>query len=133
MLSQRKLEKKVFLGCSPAIFEKLDVQAILPYLNKEGMLTTKDYQTLINKFTTEVEKIEYIIYMLPRKSDFFGKFIYCLCMSKSGTAHDDIVEDLHKLKAKLVEDNKNNEMGASDQQEADEEDENEVKPVTINK
>ena len=133
MLSQRKLEKKVFLGCSSAIFENLDIQAILPYLEREDMLTTKDYRTLINKFTTEVEKIEYLMYILPRKSNFFGKFMYCLCLSKAGTGHDNIVKDLHKLKAKLEVDNKNNEMGASDQQEADEEDENEVKPVTINR
>ena len=129
VLSQRRLENKVFLGCSPAIFEKLDVSAILPYLNEKNMLTAKDYQTLINKSSTDFEKIEYLMYVLPRKGDdFFGKFMYCLCMSKPGTGHDDIVKALHNLKAKLEKDNKNNEMGNASDLQGAEEDENEVNP-----
>ena len=121
------MEEKVFLGCSPIISEKLDVSAILPYLNEQQMLNRKDYQTLINRFITEVDKIEYLIYILPKKSDFFGRFMYCLCMSKLGTGHNDIIKALHKLKAKLEENKKNEMEGACDLQEADEKDDNKVK------
>ena len=123
-----QLENRVFLGCSPAIFKKLDVSAILPYLHEKDMLTDKDYQMLISKSIIDYDKIEYLMDILPRKGDdFFGKFMYCLCMSKPGTGHDDIVKALHRLKAKLEEDNRNNEMGnASDLQGAEEEDENKV-------
>ena len=127
MLAQSKLEKKAFQGCSVAIFEKLDVSAILPYLNEQEMLTPKDYQTLINTHTTEVEKIEYLIYKLPKKTNFFGKFIFCLCNSKSGTGHHDIIQALTRLKAKLEEDNKNTgKIESSDLQQDEEDDDNGV-------
>ena len=78
MLSQSKLKKKAFQGCSVAISEKLDVSAILPYLNAQGMLTRKDYQTLINRYITHVEKIEYLIYILPRKPNFLENLYFAL-------------------------------------------------------
>ena len=137
MLSQSKLKKKAFQGCSVAISEKLDVSVILPYLNEQGMLTRKDYQTLINRHTSEVEKTEYLIYILPKKTNFFGKFILCLAKSKSGTGHDDIIQALTRLKARLKarleEDNKNSgKIESSDlqQDEDEEDDENEVKLMT---
>ena len=127
MLAQSKLEKKAFQGCSGGICEKLDVSAILPYLNEQGMLTPKDYQTLINTHITEVEKIEYLIYILPKKTKFFGKFILCLCKSKSGTGHNDIIQALTRLKAKLEEDNKNTgKIESSDLQQDEEDDDNGV-------
>ena len=131
MLSQFNLEKKALQGCSVTMTEKLDVLTILPHLNQQGMLNSKDYQTLINKHITEIEKIEYLIYILPRKTDFFGKLIFCLCNSKYGTGHDDIIQALTKLKAKLEEDNKNacNGKTKSYDPQQDEDDEDEVKPV----
>ena len=91
------------------------------------MLTPKDYQTLINTHTTEVEKIEYLIYKLPKKTNFFGKFIFCLCNSKSGTGHDYIIQALTRLKAKLEEDNKNTgKIESSDLQQDEEDDDNGV-------
>ena len=112
--------------------EKLDVSTILPHLNEQGMLNPKDYQTLINKHITEIEKIEYLIYILPRKTDFFGKLIFCLCKSKYGTGHDDIIQALTRLKAKFEEGNKNVCNGKTksyDPQQDEEDDEDGVKPV----
>ena len=122
------MEKRAFRKCSGIISDKLDISAILPHLNAQGLLTTKDYQTLTNKHSTDVEKAEYLIYKLPRKSnDFFGKFMLCLCESKSGTGHGDIVKALTQLKAKLEKDNENNGgIDEGDPQQADEEIENEV-------
>ena len=132
MLSRFNLEKKALQGCSVTMTEKLDVSTILPHLNEQGMLNLKDYQTLINKHITEIEKIEYLIYILPRKTDFFGKLIFCLCKSKYGTGHDDIIQALTKLKEKFEVDNKNPFNGrteSSDPQQDEEDDEDGVKPM----
>ena len=123
ILPLSELEKRAFLRCSVIITEKLNISAILPHLNAQEMLTMDDYQTLTNKYITDTKKIEHLIYELPRKgNDFFGKFMFCLCESKCGTGHGDIVKALTQCKAKLEKDNERTDT--SDVQEADEENKN---------
>ena len=91
------------------ITEKLDISAVLPYLNQREMVTLKDYQFLKNRWITEVEKAEHLICTLPRIDGFFEKFILCLCESKTGTGHNDIVK---ALTASLNEIKENNGKGS---------------------
>lgn len=69
------------------------------------MLSTKDYQHLKNRYITDVEKAEHLICILPRIDGFFEKFMLCLCNSKIGTGHDDIVKALTAALNKIKEKN----------------------------
>ena len=112
--------------------EKLDVSTILPHLNEQGMLSARDYQILISKYITDIDKIGYLIDILPRKTDFFRKLMICLHNSKYGTGHDDIIQALTKLKERFEVDNKNPCNGrteSSDPQKDEEDDEDGVKPM----
>ena len=102
-LSKLEREKIAFKRCSPIITEKLDVSAILPFLNKRELLTTKDHQFLTNKFITDVEKAEHLICVLPKIDGFFEKFMFCLCESKQGTGHNDIVKAMTAMLNEVTE------------------------------
>ena len=94
-ISKHQLEKQAFQKCSVIITDQLDISEILPHLISHGLLTDKDRQTLLNKVLTSVEKTHYLLDVLPRKdSGFFETFIFCLCQSKNGTGHGDIVKAL---------------------------------------
>ena len=94
-ISKHELEKIAFNKCAVQITQNLDITAVLPYLNSYGLLTEKDRQTLLNKYLTDVEKANYLLDILPRKEHgFFETFIFCLCQSKDGTDHGDIVKAL---------------------------------------
>jgi len=98
------MEKIAFRKCSVIIVECLDISAILPHLNSHGLLTEKDRQMLLNRAITDYEKAENLLDILPRKGDgFFEKFIFCLCKTKSGTGHDNIVKDLTTTFKKVKE------------------------------
>jgi len=93
--SKYQMEKKAFQKCSVTIVDNLDVPVILPYLNSHELLTEKDRQMLLNRALTDFEKAENLLGILPRKDDgFFEKFMLCLCQTKSGTGHDNIVKAL---------------------------------------
>ena len=98
-ISKQQLEEKILLKCSVIIHDNLDIFAILPQLMAQEMLTKKDHQTLINLATTDVDKVHYLLSILPRKGEgFLHKFMHCLCETKDTTGHGDIVK---ALKAKL--------------------------------
>ena len=80
-----------FQRCSVKMVENLDVLAIFPDLNSQGLLTQKDRQILLNnKDTTNTDKVHYLLDALPRKEGFFDKFLHCLYQTTSGTGHRDI-------------------------------------------
>ena len=79
-----------FKKCSPEISNNLNVQEIFPYLNSQGLLTERDCQILLNYHTTNTEKVNYLLDVLPRKERFFTKFLHCLYQTTSGTGHGDI-------------------------------------------
>ena len=105
-ISKHQLEKQAFQNCSVIITDHLDISAILPHLNAHGLLADKDLQTLLNQVITNVEKAHYLLDILPRKdSGFFETFIFCLCQSKNGTGHGDIVKALTASFKKVKESN----------------------------
>ena len=105
-LSKHELERIAFQKCSVVITENLEISLILPHLNAHGLLNEKDLQTLLNTFTTNVDKANYLLGILPRKDHgFFEKFIFCLCQSKDGTGHGDIVKELTTALKEVKESN----------------------------
>ena len=105
-VSKHELEKIAFNKCSVKITQNLDIAAVLPHLNSYGLLTEKDLQTLLNKYLTDVEKANYLLDILPRKEHgFFETFIFCLCQSKDGTGHGDIVKALTTTMKEVKETN----------------------------
>ena len=75
--------------------EKLDVDAILPHLDANELLTVDDRDLLMNITWIQSEKINYLIRVLPKKSyGWFDKFLDCLDKSTCGTGHVDIKQAL---------------------------------------
>ena len=90
-----KHELEAFEKCVSVIIEILDLDAILPYLKTQNLLTQMETETLMSMHDTRVNKILFLTTILPRKGDkFFEKFIVCLLSSKTGTGHDHIVKSL---------------------------------------
>ena len=89
------METVAFKACSRIITDKLDVKIIVPELNSHHLLTTKDYQFLINQAHEDYDKILYILHWLPRKADgWFNKFLDCLRNTSASTGHGNIADSL---------------------------------------
>ena len=94
-ISKHQLELIVLQRCSTIIVEKLDVSEILPQLNSEGLLTSKDCQTLLNQSITTTDKAQYFLDTLLRKATgSLEKFKECLHKTQHGTAHSEILKAL---------------------------------------
>ena len=96
------MEEKVLLRCSVKVNDNLDISAIIPQLMTQEMLTKKDQQTLLNWAITDVDKVHYLLKILPRKGEgFLHKFIHCLNETKGNTGHGDIVKALKAIYKEL--------------------------------
>jgi len=89
------MEIIAFQKCSTIIVEKLNIPSVVPHLLAKEMLTQRDTQIMLNQSIPDVDKTTHLICVLPRQGDgFFEKFFLCLCESKLGTGHNDIVRSL---------------------------------------
>ena len=91
-----------FQACSKKMNDKLDIDSIVPELNSRHLLTQKDFQFLKSQVYTDVDKIHYLLYRLPRNADgWFEKFRESLYQTPTGTGHESIadllLEELRKL------------------------------------
>ena len=94
---EHQLEKNAFRKCSVIIVENLDIPTILPHLNSKGLLTQKDTQMLLNRSITDVEKVQHLLDVLPRKDrGSLKKFKECLHKTQQGTGHGDILRALQE-------------------------------------
>ena len=93
-----------FQRCSVKIAHSLDVAEIFPHLNSQGLLTERDCQILV-KDTTNTDKVQYLLGVLPRKERFFERFLYCLYQTTSGTGHRDIARALSTTYREVMERN----------------------------
>ena len=95
LLPTSSIKVRAFQKCSKVIVENLDIQAILPQLLENGMLTLRDTQIMTIQTIPDFDKVLHLIVALPRKGDeFFEKFLLCLRESEPGTGHADIVKSL---------------------------------------
>ena len=70
------------------------------------LLTNDDRQVLMNYTRTQVEKVQYLLDILPRKSKgWFEQFLECLRQLSDGTGHGDLVKDLETKYQELIEKN----------------------------
>ena len=93
--AMEELQKTVLQNCSPAIVELLDFTAILPYLCASNLLTDENIRMLRSVSTSQKEKAQYLVYILPRKAEgWFGRFLHCLHQSAKGTSHTDLIKEL---------------------------------------
>ena len=100
------MEESAFQECSAIIDDKLDISEILPQLITHRLLTKKDHQMLLTSTILPVEKVHYLLNVLPRKeTGFLVKFMCCLWQTRDGTGHGDIVD---ALLAKYKETSKRN-------------------------
>jgi len=90
-MNQRALQR-----CSVTLHNSLDIEVIYPYLVTHGLTTQNDQEKLTHPNSTNLEKINYLTQMLPKKgSDWLDKFIKCLEeSSKEAPAHDEIAQEL---------------------------------------
>ena len=89
-----QLAMNAFKECSDVIAANLDVSEMFPQLNSKGLLTDEDCQILLNNYISDVKKIHYLLYVLPRKEKFFDNFMYCLDKTIEGTGHGIIAKEL---------------------------------------
>jgi len=103
----------VFRECAVTIVNKLDIDTIVPHLLSHHLLTRKDHQFLLSKSHTDDEKVQYLLYKLPRKADgWFERFLECLHESEEGTGHKDITK---KLEAVRLQEIKDHQSGLNDE------------------
>ena len=87
--------------CHVILSNRLNVQEIIPYMNKEHLLTLTDEETLSspNIIVTTKDKISHIKQLLQRKDGkALEKFVRCLKQSQDNTAHSDIINHLKRAR-----------------------------------
>ena len=93
------MDEQVFNKCSVILFHSLDVSTISPHLVKHQLVTKSDSEKLDNPYISDVDKIDYLIQILPRKGNcWLEKFIQCLDETSEGTGHCKIVKELKRAK-----------------------------------
>ena len=88
------------------IRESVTIKSLIPFLNEENLLTVDDLAILSLSSTTEFEKIDYLVSLLPHKGDFWDKFIRSLRHPDSllETAHGEVADKLEEEKQKIEAD-----------------------------
>ena len=96
------MDEQVFNKCSVILFHSLDVSTISPYLVKHQLVTESDSEKFDNPYISDVDKIDYLIQILPSKGNcWLEKFIQCLDETSEGTGHCKIVKELKRAKQRL--------------------------------
>ena len=85
------------------IRKSVTMNSLIPSLNEENLLTVDDLAILRLSSTTEFEKVDYLVSSLPRKGDFWDKFIRSLRNPDSliGTSHGEVADKLEEEKQKI--------------------------------
>ena len=82
------IELNTLLSCWVELSERLDITSVLPHLCSHRLLTTYDREKLINANTTNCEKVNHLLNVLPKKDKgWLTKFLDCLSKSTEGTGH----------------------------------------------
>ena len=92
------LQARILARCHTRIRATLDIDAIFPHLNEQGLLTHNETYILRNNLHTVQYRIDCLVQWLPRKgTDALSRFIVCLRMS-SGDAlgHEELANLLDR-------------------------------------
>ena len=95
-------DKDVLFELGPDILRELNIDAVQPYLSKQGLTTPEELDMLLNDSMTSTAKTKKLIYSwLPLKgNNSLSKFIGALKESSEGTSHSDLAA---RLQAKRTE------------------------------
>ena len=92
-------DTRALLDCHVILTNSLDVNTILPHMNKYNLLTRPENEKLTNPYNTTSDKVNYLVEILPRKGNgWLDKLICCLKDSTEGTGHSKIIEELQQAK-----------------------------------
>lgn len=97
------LQRKTLKSCHDILAKKLDVSEVYPLMNQKDLLADEDkHFLLVDTGKSTIAKVNYIIEMLPRKEEWWDKFIDCLRESTSGTAHKLLASTLTSRLKRLI-------------------------------
>ncbi|XP_065888385.1 death domain-containing ATP nucleosidase-like isoform X3 [Dysidea avara] len=100
------LHRKALHQCSVELHSKLNPDSIVPYLQRDNLLTDNEENILTDSSKYRKDKINSIISMLPTKgSGWWEKFIKALRNTTTGTAHNEVADKLEQQLAELSVDN----------------------------
>ena len=124
MDEEEKLQRLALEKCNVVFADKLNVSAILPQLIARHLLADDEKQTLIMPGSTNGQKTQYLLDIMPRKEKgWFELFIECLRESSDGTGHRDLVKELEtkfqELRDQSVTENKTRDKKLSKQSSAE--------------
>ena len=94
-----QLSESVLRSLHSQICHQLNLRAILPHLDEQGLLTPTENEQLRNElFTTEERKNKLIEWIPSKGSDALTRFIVCLRKSAegTGTGHHELAKALEK-------------------------------------
>lgn len=90
-------EKEALNQCSVVVFNSLDTSVICPVLYANNLLTDRELERLKLPLSYP-ERIQYLLDIMPRKREWFDKFVKCLQETSDGTGHGKIVKELERAK-----------------------------------
>lgn len=86
----------------PEINQYINLDCLVPHLNKYGILTETDYFHLTNFCKARREKVDYLFQMLPSKgAKAVHKFVTALKEEREHTGHEVLCELLVQMGIKI--------------------------------
>ncbi|XP_065907298.1 uncharacterized protein [Dysidea avara] len=84
--------------------KSLGLEELIPLLREFDLLTKEEWDALSNKQTTQNQKIDFLVGLLPRKGEHaYTNFVTCLESEKEHPAHQELADQLRGTAAKLAE------------------------------
>ena len=84
---------KLLQKCSCELMRSLNVDSLLPYLQREQLVTHQEFVHLIHPNRTNYEKKQFLLSILPSKGEnAYKRFICCLSEDTEHTGHAYLVE-----------------------------------------
>ena len=71
--------------------EYLNANSLLPFLQRERLVTPAECEVLMSDYKTKTEKNQYLLSILPSKGEkAFQRFVKCLDEDKDHSGHADL-------------------------------------------
>lgn len=94
----RKRFRDLIQECSYELLNSLNVDSLLPHLQKERLLTHEEFEALIHPLKTSHEKKNILLSILPTKGEnAYERFLTCLTNSDDHSGHSYLVKLLTSI------------------------------------
>ena len=95
--------REIILECNPALIELMDTSTLLPYLQREKLLTQAECEVLTCLSKTRTEKIRFLLSVLPTKGQHsFELFVRCLEEANEHKGHQELATLLKSTDSESV-------------------------------